>query len=172
MEWIATILQGIFLAQGSNLGFLLCRQMLYYLSHQGRSYILCYIYIYIYIYTYILYTTYIYIYMYLNTMCAESLSHVWLFVTPWTAALQGCHVPVQGNLPNSGIEPRSPTLQVDSLLSEPPGKPKNTGVGSLSLLQENFLTQESNWGLPHCGWILFQLTSQEPPQHYIYIVYK
>ena len=30
--------------------------------------------------------------------------------------------PSPGNLPNPGIEPRSPTLQVDSLLSEPPGK--------------------------------------------------
>ena len=39
------------------------------------------------------------------------------------------------DLPNTGIEPRSPALQADSLLSEPPGKPKNTGVGSLSLLQ-------------------------------------
>ena len=35
---------------------------------------------------------------------------------------------------NPGIELRSPTLQVDSLPAEPPGKPKNTGVGSLSLL--------------------------------------
>ena len=30
--------------------------------------------------------------------------------------------PPPGDLPNSGIEPRSPTLQVGSLLSEPPGK--------------------------------------------------
>ena len=43
----------------------------------------------------------------------------------------------------SGIKPRSPTLQVDSLLSEPPGKAKNTGVGSLSHLQRIFLTQGS-----------------------------
>ena len=28
-----------------------------------------------------------------------------------------------GDLPNPGIEPRSPTLQVDSLPTEPPGKP-------------------------------------------------
>ena len=35
-------------------------------------------------------------------------------------------------------------------LSEQPGKPKYTVVGSLSLLQGNFLTQESNWGLLHC----------------------
>ena len=33
-----------------------------------------------------------------------------------------------GYLPNPGIEPRSPTLQVDSLLSEPPGKPKEDGA--------------------------------------------
>ena len=41
------------------------------------------------------------------------------------------------DLPNPGIEPRSPTLQADSLPSEPAGKPKNTGVDSLSLLQGN-----------------------------------
>ena len=40
-----------------------------------------------------------------------------------------------GDPPNSGLKPRSPTLQADSLPYEPPGKPKNTGVGSLSLLQ-------------------------------------
>ena len=45
------------------------------------------------------------------------------------------------------IEPRSPSLKADSVLSEPPGKPKNTGVGSLSLLQGNFPNQELNWGL-------------------------
>ena len=39
-----------------------------------------------------------------------------------------------GDLPNPGIEPRSPTLQADSLQAEPQGKPRNTGLGSLSLL--------------------------------------
>ena len=42
------------------------------------------------------------------------------------------------DLPNPGIKPRSPTLQADSLPAEPQGKPKNTGVGSLSLLQRIF----------------------------------
>ena len=37
---------------------------------------------------------------------------------------------------------------------------QNTGVGSLSLLQGIFLTQESNWGLLHCRWILYQLSYQ------------
>ena len=36
---------------------------------------------------------------------------------------------VPGDLPNPGIEPRSPTMYADSLPAEPPGKPKNTGVG-------------------------------------------
>ena len=44
---------------------------------------------------------------------------------------------------------RAPALQVDSLLAEPQGKPKNTEVGSLSLLQRIFLTQESSWVLLH-----------------------
>ena len=48
----------------------------------------------------------------------------------------------------------------DSLLSEPPGKPKNTGVGSLSILQRIFLTQESNRGLLHCRQIVYHLSYQ------------
>ena len=56
-------------------------------------------------------------------------------------------------------EPRSPLLQVDSWPTEPPGKP----VGSLSLLQGIFLTQESNLGLLHCRWILYQLSCQGSP---------
>ena len=62
------------------------------------------------------------------------------------------------------IKPRSPALQVDSLPAEPQGKTKNIGVGSLSLLQQIFPTQESNWGLLHCRWILYQLSYQGSPQ--------
>ena len=62
---------------------------------------------------------------------------------------------------NPGIKPRSPALQVNSSLPEPPGKLKNTGVGSLSLPQGIFLTQGSNQGLIHCRWILYQLSYQE-----------
>ena len=72
----------------------------------------------------------------------------------------GYPFPSPGDLPNSGFEPRSPALQVDSLPPEPQGKPKNTRVGSLSLLQQTFLTQESNWGLLHCRQILYQLSYQ------------
>ena len=40
-------------------------------------------------------------------------------------------------------------------------KPKNTGVGSLSLLQQILPTQESNRGLLHCRQILYQLSYQD-----------
>ena len=73
-------------------------------------------------------------------LCLErvkSLSHVRLFVISWTVAHQappsmefsrheywsGLPFPSPGDLPDPGIEPRSPTLQADALLSEPPGKP-------------------------------------------------
>ena len=60
-----------------------------------------------------------------------------LFETPWTVAPQappsmgfsrqeywsGLPFPSPGDLPNPGIESRSPVLQADALTSEPPGKP-------------------------------------------------
>ena len=79
----------------------------------------------------------------------------------------GCHALPPGDLSNPGIEPRSPTLQVDSLPSEPSGIPKNTRVGSLSLLQGIFLTQESNQALLHCRHILYQLSYQGSPKRHM-----
>ena len=38
-----------------------------------------------------------------------------------------------GDLPNPGIEPRSPVLQADSLPSEPPGKPHKTYMKMLTV---------------------------------------
>ena len=88
--------------------------------------------------------------------------------SPWNSPGQntggGSLSLLQGNLPNPGIEPRSPTLRADSLPAEPQGKAKSTGMGSLSLLQQIFLTQESNQGLLHCMWILYQLSYQGSPQ--------
>ena len=69
-------------------------------------------------------------------------------------------------------QPRDQTkvscMQMDSLPSEPPGKPENTGVGSLSFLQGIFLTQELNQGILHCRQILYQLSYQESPTQTIY----
>ena len=79
------------------------------------------------------------------------LSHfscVQLCGTPQTAAHQaplslgfsrqeywsGLPFPSPGDLPNPGIEPGSPALQADSLLSEPPGKPNNISLNFTFLL--------------------------------------
>ena len=40
---------------------------------------------------------------------------------------------------------------------------QSTGAGSLSLLQGIFPTQESNWGLLHCGRVLHQLSCRGRP---------
>ena len=107
--------------------------------------------------------------------CAYSLSHVQLFETPWTVAPQAplsmgilqARIleprPPPEDLPNPEIKPRSPTSQADSIPSEPPGKPKNTEVGSLFLLQGVFLTQELNRGLLYCRQIFYQLSYQASP---------
>ena len=97
----------------------------------------------------------------------KSLSHVLLFSSQWTIQSieffrpeywSGKPFPSPGELPNPGTKPMSPALQADSLPVKPQGKPEITGVGSLSLLQQIFPTQESNWGLLHCRRILYQLS--------------
>ena len=83
----------------------------------------------------------------------------------WNSPCQNTGVGIlslfQGGLPNPGIEPRSLALQVDSLQAEPQRKPKNTRVGSLSLIQRMFQTQEWNQDLLHCRQIHYQLSYQE-----------
>ena len=80
----------------------------------------------------------------------QSLNHVWLFVIPWTVAKQaplftgfsrqgywsGLPFPSPGDLPNPGIELGSPTLQADTLPSEPPGKPRPNGTHTVKLFPE------------------------------------
>ena len=59
------------------------------------------------------------------------------------------------------VMPRS--LRLYGLYSPWNSSGRNTGVGSLSLLQRIFPTQGSNPGLPHCRWILHQLSPQGSP---------
>ena len=84
-----------------------------------------------------------------------------LSVTAWTVARQaplsmgfprqntgvGCHFHLQGIFLTQGLSGHLPQVSYITgrfLTTEPPGKHKNTGVGSLSLPQQIFLTQESN----------------------------
>ena len=81
-----------------------------------------------------MYYTYV---VYMRVLCcACSLICVRLFATPWTVARllcpwvfsgqeyrSGLSCPTPGDIPNPEIELRSPSLQADSLPSEPPGEP-------------------------------------------------
>ena len=97
-----------------------------------------------------------------------------------------------GDLPNPGIEPRSPALQVESLLSEPPAS-KNTGVDSLfsrgspqprNWTQVSFIagwfftswatreTQPAVYCIPNClSNSPHFLEGGEPPPYYSYCFY-
>ena len=81
-----------------------------------------------------------------------------------TRILEWVTFPSSGDLPDSGIESRSPALHTDSLSAKPQGKPKNTGVGSPSLIQQIFSTQKSTRGLLLYRQILYQLSYQGSPK--------
>ena len=84
------------------------------------------------IFVFIFRCSYLYLGAY-NERKVRSLSYVQLFATPWTVAYQaplsmgfsrqeywsGLPFPSPGDLPDPGIEPRSTTLQTDTLPSEP-----------------------------------------------------
>ena len=52
------------------------------------------------------------------------------------------------------------------------GPVQNTSLGSLSIFQGIFPTLGSNPGLPHCRWILYQLSYQESPLRKVYCQLK
>ena len=79
-------------------------------------------------------------------MCVCMLSHVWLFVTPWTVACQaplsiefstweywsGLPFPTPGDLPDLGIEPTSPALE-DGFFATKPCRPRLLLIKNLFL---------------------------------------
>ena len=113
-----SLLQGIFLTQGSNPGLPHCRQILYWLIHKGSPRILgCIAYSF-------------------SSKSSWSRNRTEVsciaggFFTNWAIRefcrpeyWSGSPFPSPGDLSNPGIEPKSPTLQADSLPAEPQGKP-------------------------------------------------
>ena len=65
----------------------------------------------------------------------------------------------------------SNSLQSRGLNSPWDSPGQNTGVGSRSLLQGIFPTQGSNPGLPHCRWILYQLSHEGSPRILEWVAY-
>ena len=102
----------------------------------------------------------------------KSLSRVRLFATLWTVAHQaplsmgfskrdywnGLPFPSPRDLPNPGIEPRSPALQADSLPSEPSGKPK---PAQTMLLATPWAPASSSLQWAGSSWLVF-LSHQRP----------
>ena len=100
-----------------------------------------------------------------------------LAVSPLWALVDQCHVALRG-LVYVLLESESQSLLVvsDSLpaqgLYSPWNSPgQNTGVGSLSLLQGIFPTQGSGPGLPHCRWVLYQLSHWGRPRILEWVAY-
>ena len=90
----------------------------------------------------------------------QSLTCVWLFATPWSAAcLSFTTFPVSSI--SCPLHQRCHRLEPTMLLHPWDFPGKNMGVGCCSLLQETFSTQGSNLGLLHCRQILYHLSQLE-----------
>ena len=152
------LLQGIFLTQGSNLVLLHLPALEIRFFTTSAPCKAIYVYV-AYICVCVCMCVYIYI-LYLVAVMSNSLQPHGLqltrFLCPRGFSSQEywselpCTPPV--DLPNSGIKLRPPTLQVNFLPTDPQGKPKHSGVGSLSLFQWIFPTQELYQDL---RWILY-----------------
>ena len=105
---------------------------------------------------------------YFKRWCVKLLSHVQLFAIPWTVTYQvpssmefsrqeywsGLPFPSPEDLPDLGIEPRSPELQADALPSEPPGKPYFKRLDNIpSCIYNIFCISSQPFGLlPHISY--------------------
>ena len=99
---------------------------------------------------------------------------VQLFMTPWIGV--GSHSLLQGISPDPGCKPRSPALQADSLLSEPPGSPRlyecklqNIQRRGSARLRARVARWGAAWderglppGSPVPPWVLLQAQSAQP----------
>ena len=88
--------------------------------------------------------------------------------SPWI--LEWVAYPFPEDLPDPGIGPRSPTLQADSLLSEPAEKPMNTGVGSLPFFRES--SWPRNWtGVSCLAGIFFTSWATREARELVYMIH-
>ena len=97
-----------------------------------------------------------------------------LFFICKMGGLSGITNPLQTlsfNPSSASCSAASDSLRPHGLYSPWNSPGQNTGVGSLSLLQESFPTQKSNPGLPNCRQILYQLSHQGSPRILGWVAY-
>ena len=89
-----------------------------------------------------------------------TLSHVWLFATPWTTVhvilqariLEWVAIPFSRDLHNPGIKPRSPTLQPDSLPAEPQLPQGKYKIQSAASKRNTQVQNKVRYGLYNPSW--------------------
>ena len=142
------LLQGIFPTQGSNLGLLHCRRILYQLSHQGspnRNKMPNKI-----------------MHLNLKTVPHQSREKLSSMKPVPGAKRLGNHCSCLRESESESHSVVSNSLRPHGLYSPWNSPGQNTGVGSRSLLQGIFPTQGSNPGLPYCRWILSAESQGKP----------
>ena len=116
-------------------------------------------------------------YIYLKWSEVKSLSHVQLFVTPWTVAYQapqsvgfsrqeywsGLPFPSPEDLPHPGIKPRSPTVSADALLSEPPAKSRESRI-SIEGRMDKYTVMNSHTGILYIALKMHECISMDEYQ--------
>ena len=79
--------------------------------------------------------------------------------------LEWVAIPSPGDLPNPGIEPRSPALQADLYQLSHQGSPRILEQGAYPFSRgSSWCRQGSNWGFLHCRQILYHLSHQGSPR--------
>ena len=97
----------------------------------------------------------------------ENESHPWGSCVQWhyTRQVKEIRESVSRSVMSDSLRPH----RLYSLWNSPG---QNTGVGSLSFLQGIFPIQRSNPGLPHCRWILYQLSHMGSPRVLEWVAYS
>ena len=95
-------------------------------------------------------------------------SKIWYYMHTWPVTKLGLSYPSWVSESPSVV---SDSLQPHGLYSPWNSPGQNTGVGSLSFLQGIFPTQGSNPAVPHCRWILYQLSHKGSPRVLEWVAY-
>ena len=101
----------------------------------------------------------------------DRITHLFWLPQPGRETCQALHEAFVGWWVSESRSVVSHFLRPHGLYSPGNSPGQNTREGSLSLLQGIFPTQELNWGLLHCRWVLYQLSQKGSPQILEWVAY-